>query len=32
MKGTDIINNLGMKGEEMGSIKDDAQISSLGTK
>lgn len=32
MKGADIINILDMKGEEMGSIKDDAQVSSLGTK
>lgn len=32
MKGTDKINRLGMKGEEMGSIKDDAQVSSWGTE
>lgn len=32
MKGVDIISSLDMKGEEMGGIKDDAQVSGLEAK
>lgn len=32
MKGADIISSLGMEGEEMWDIEEDAQVSGLGSK
>lgn len=32
MKGADIISSLGMEGEEMWDVEEDAQVSGLGSK